>query len=106
MAEDLIMSEESTDSDTALGCSQPAPMSRISTASDIRDSQVCHAEAEVVYRSTDEARTSRVAERCPKAQGNRAESATCSDFAQSRRRWSKLDRRAHRRGLRMSDKNR
>ena len=34
------MSEESTDSDTALGCSQPAPMSRISTASDIRDSQV------------------------------------------------------------------
>jgi len=40
MAEDLIMSEESTDSDTALGCSQPAPMSRISTASDIRDSQV------------------------------------------------------------------
>src|SRR5438132_9682332 len=66
--------------------------------------EVCH--AEVVYRSTDEARTSRAAERCQKAQGHRTESSTCSDVAQGRRRWSKLDRRAHRRGLRVSDENR
>src|SRR5215470_10781942 len=66
--------------------------------------EVCH--AEVVYRSTDEARTSRAAERCQKAQGNRAESSPCSDFAQGRCRWSQLDRRAHRRGLRVSDENR
>jgi hypothetical protein len=52
--------------------------------------EVCH--AEVVYRSTDEARTSRASRRCQEAERNRAESSTRADSSQGRCRWSKLDR--------------
>src|SRR5262249_37865874 len=65
--------------------------------------EVCH--AEVVYRAADEARTSRASERCQEAEGNGAESPTCTDSAQGRCRRAPLDRRAHCRGLRVPDEN-
>src|SRR3989442_3911354 len=52
--------------------------------------EVCH--AEVVYRSTDEARTSRASARCQKTERDRAKDSACSDSAQGRRRWAELDR--------------
>ena len=57
-----------------------------------------------IVRLTDQERDE-LGERCQEAEGDGPEGAACPDPAQGRRRRPELDRRADRRGVRVSDEN-